>query len=419
MPRRLNRTAQDLLSDLKRAFLTLPRMEIQNVTDLDKTTVILPTFNRAALLVETLQSLFAQTLLPAEIIVVDDGSTDDTALRMQAFEGRVQYIQKANSGKADTLNQVLPLATHPLIWIMDDDDLVLPHALETLTRMLQDRPDLGFAYGRYERFFVDPASQQIVRYHCGHWRTVPSEDFLLVTMQDFFAHHPGLLVRKSVYEQVGPFSLKFTRSEDYEMLIRIARAARGIGTDEIVFLQRQHDGVRTGGLVGEDQRFARWKLDEQGILTEVRLTRSLHDFLPRGSTDGGPLTHAQTREALIARGSIMCRKRLWDFAFEDFRAACAINELEPDLTPREISSIRMALFSKYSCPEIVTDPSIGRRIIALRGEGQVGKAIAKAFARSLVWFVRRAAGDGKLKDAAYLSRLATELVFAPKRATTP
>lgn len=387
------------------------------MTEEPKTTVILPTFNRASLLVETIESLLAQTLVPAEIIVADDGSTDDTSNRMKAFEGRIRYIRKANTGKADTLNQVLPLARFPLIWIMDDDDLALPHALETLTGMLSDRPELGFAYGRYDRFFVDEKTRQVVRYDGGHWRTVSSEDFLLVTMQDFFAHHPGLLVRKSVYDRVGPFSLKFTRSEDYEMLIRIARASKGVGTDQIVFLQRTHDGVRTGGLVGEDQRFARWKLDEQGILTEVRLNGTLCDFLARGSTDGGGLNDAQTREALIARGSVMFRKRLWDFAFEDFRAASAIRNVSPQLTDREIASIRMAPFSKYTCPELVTDPNIAQRLVELRNEGDVGKAIAKVFARSLVWFIRRAIKGGKLRDAAYLSHLATALLFAPKRLT--
>ncbi len=386
------------------------------MTHFETTTVILPTFNRAALLVETLESLFAQTLAPAEIIVIDDGSTDDTPARMAAYEGRIRYVRKPNSGKADTLNQALPLAQHPLIWIMDDDDLALPHALETLTRMLSGRPGLGFAYGRYERFFVEPETGQIIRYNGGHWRTVPPEDFLLTTMQDFFAHHPGLLVRKAVYEDVGPFSLKFTRSEDYEMLIRIARAAEGRGTDDILFLQRQHDGIRVGGLSNEDERFARWKLDEEGILTDVRQTGSLHDFLARGSTDGGPLTPVQTREALIARGSVMCRKRLWEFAFEDFRAASRILDPGPDLSPREIASIRMALFSKYTCPEIVTDVSIARRLLALRREGEVGKAIAKAFARALLWFIRRAVEGGKLKDAAYLTRLAIDLRMLPARA---
>lgn len=388
------------------------------MTPITRTSVIIPTFNRGPLLVETLESVFGQTRAPDEIIVADDGSPDDTPERMAAYEGRIRYVRKANSGKADTLNQIIPAAAGDLIWIVDDDDIVLPDALETLVGLLDADPEAGFAYGRYERFAVDEASGEMRRFDGGHWRDVAPEAFLLATMQDFFVHHPGLLVRKSAYEAAGPFSLKYSRSEDYEMLIRLARSCRGAGTQKIVFLQRQHDDARAGGLVGRDERYTRWQVEEQEMFTEVRRTGRLADYLMSAAAAGETLSPALKREALITRGSVMARKKLWHFAFEDFDAACGPEMPAGPLDAREIRAIREALFSKYGCPELLDDPFVAEGLLALRGRGPVGAGIAGTFARALAWFIRRSLSEGRLGEAARLSGLALRLAAPGGKAKT-
>ncbi len=388
-------------------------LRVMVLSEFEKTTVIVPTYNRGPLLVETLESLLAQSLPPDEIIVVDDGSPDDTSARMAAYEGRVRYVRKENSGKADTLNQTIPQVKNDFIWIVDDDDLILPHTHELLSGLLRANPDAGFAYGRYDRFTVNEATGAMNRFDGGHWRVVEPDLFFLATLQDFFAHHPGLLVRKSAYQAVGPFSMNYSRSEDYEMLVRLARQFTCVGTGEIVFLQRQHDDPRVGGLVGQDKRFARWIYEQQEMFKEVRQTGSLTDYLPKSTAAGSERTPAQTRQALITRGTVMARKKLWDFAFEDLRAACQLPGTEGRLNAREIWAIREALFSKYGCPELTEDPSIAERLLALRAEGPAGRAIAKTFARALAWFIRKAVTQGKVGEAAQLSRMALGLVTAP------
>ncbi len=379
------------------------------MTRIARITAIIPTFNRGPLLVETLESVLGQTRAPDEIIVADDGSPDDTPGRMAGYEGRICYVRKDNSGKADTLNQMIPPAAGDLIWIVDDDDIVLPDALETLEGLLHADPEAGFAYGRYDRFAVDQASGDVRRFDGGHWRDVRPEAFLLATMQDFFVHHPGLLVRKSAYEAAGPFSLKYSRLEDYEMLIRLARKYRGVGTQKTVFLQRQHDGPRAGGLVGRDERYTRWQVEEQEMFTEVRRTGTLADFLPAGTVTGQPLSPALQRQALITRGSVMARKKLWHFAFEDFSAACGPGLPGGPLNASETRAIREALFSKYGCPELLDDPAVAEGLLALRGKGPLGAGIAGTFARALAWFIRRSLSEGRFGDAAQLSGLALRL----------
>lgn len=364
---------------------------------LERTTAIVPTFNRSAFLCETLESLFAQTLPPAEIIVADDGSTDDTPVRMAALGDRIRYVRKENSGKSDTLNQSLNLAQHPLIWIVDDDDIVSPGALEALTKALSGQPDIGFSYGRYERFQVDPQTGERRVWDCGHWQDVEDDLFFRANLEDLFAHHPGLLVRKAAYEAVGPWSRDYGRSEDYEMLIRLADRFDCRKVDAVVFLQRQHDGQRFGGLAG-DRRMERWMFEQGEMFKVVRERLPLTGYLPRPERDA-TLTPDRRREALIVRGSIMARKKLWAAAFEDFRAACAIESPSPALTDVERGAVRRSLFSKYGAPEVLDDPDIRLGFHRLAGEGAVGAAIARTLSRALIWFIRRSLSTGRLNAA--------------------
>jgi hypothetical protein len=376
---------------------------------LEQTSVIVPTYNRAAFLVEALDSLFAQTLSPGEIIVIDDGSTDDTQARLRAFGERIRYARKENSGKSDSLNIGLEMARHPLIWIMDDDDLALPDTLERLTTALANRPAAAIAYGRYQRFRVDAKTGRRTFEDCGYWPDIADKDLFLATLEDFFVHHPGMLVRKSAYQAVGPFSSAYV-SEDYEMLIRLARGHDSVQVDGPVFLQRQHDGVRAGGLAA-DRRMKRWVDEQAALFRETRAALPLAAYAPEASE---PLSPAATREALIRRGVVMARKKLWSEAHADFTAASNVADATGPLSPAEYDALRRALFSKFGVEELLTDPSVSDGLAALGAHGPVGKAIVGAFARSLRWFIRTRLQKGRFGEALAFARLQRRLAAAAR-----
>lgn len=360
---------------------------------LERTTVIVPTYNRSAYLLEMLESLFAQTLPPAEIIVADDGSTDDTPEQMAKLGDRICYVRKANSGKSDTLNQCIRLAQYPLIWIMDDDDIAQPMGLEAMTRALSGRPEIGFVYGRYKRFSIDPATGERRVWDCGHWSDVEDDQFFRANLKDFFAHHPGLLVRREAYESLIPFSHNYGRSEDYEMLIRLADRFDCRKTDEVIFYQRQHDGRRFGDLDGA-KRMQRW-IDEQiDMFRAVRTNLPLASYLPRRDRHTS-LAAPQLREALIVRGIVMARKKLWPEAFEDLLAGCSVEGAQGPLSPAERTASRHLLFSKYGSPEVLSDRTIGQGLRDLAGKGPVGRELGRVIARSLIWFIRKELQAGR------------------------
>ena len=80
-------------------------------------TVLIPTFNRSAFLRESLESILAQTRPAHEIIIINDGSTDDTLEQLKAYEGRVRVLSKSNAGKSAALNFGLKHVTGDLVWI--------------------------------------------------------------------------------------------------------------------------------------------------------------------------------------------------------------------------------------------------------------------------------------------------------------
>ena len=138
-------------------------------------TVLIPSFNRAELLVEALDSILAQTSRPDEIIVINDGSTDDTIARLEPYRNDIEILNQDNAGKSAALNKALSLAKGELIWVFDDDDIAEPDALETLLGLLEANPEADFAYGRHDRFEVRPNGRVKWR-DTGYWRKSPADD---------------------------------------------------------------------------------------------------------------------------------------------------------------------------------------------------------------------------------------------------
>ena len=365
---------------------------------MDRTTVVIPTYERAAYLRAAIDSVLAQTRPVDEILVVDDASTDGTDAVVATYGDRVTYLRKdANTGKSASLNLAIARAAHPLIWIVDDDDLARPDAHERLAGLLAADPDAGFAYGRHERFVEEPGTGARRMLGTGYWRAAAPDDFLVATLEDFFAHQPGMLVRKSLYETVGPFDTRLTRSQDYEMAIRLARAARPAVTEAVVFDQRVHDGARGSQTdrfeAGSAQR--RWLEADQRIFREVYRSFPLSAYLPGAPAD---LDAAQTRRALIQRGVIMARKRLWREATRDFRAALRLGR--SPLSSEERAILARAFGSKYGVADVLEDAG-ARRSLAALARSRGGAGLGAGLARGLRWRVREAATGGRLGCALY------------------
>lgn len=183
--------------------------------------VVIPTYNYGAYVGQAIESALAQTRAPLEVIVVDDGSTDDTPERLAAFGDRIRAIRQDNAGLSAARNTGIAAARGTHVALLDSDDAWHPRKLELQARTLEQFPGsaaigTGTMHGTAE---APPSS-------LGGWPEVVSEESTPVSLEMLvlrvrFAPSSALIDRQ-VLEEVGPFDTELRSAEDRDMWIRIA-----------------------------------------------------------------------------------------------------------------------------------------------------------------------------------------------------
>jgi teichuronic acid biosynthesis glycosyltransferase TuaG len=201
-------------------------------------TVVVPTYNRARLIGETIESILAQTLPQIELIVISDGCTDDTEAVVGAFtDPRIRIVQQSNSGgPARPRNAGVELARGKYVAFCDDDDLWMPEKLEKQVALMEQNPDVALCFTRGITFGDgDFFSRRALK------RGVRSNHFRALLFGNFIANS-SVLVRRSVLKSVGPFNTErfLHGAEDYEMWLRIAYEHKLMKLDEKLIKYRVH-----------------------------------------------------------------------------------------------------------------------------------------------------------------------------------
>lgn len=179
--------------------------------------VVIPAFNSGQWIAQTVESVLAQTVQPSEIIVVDDGSTDDTRRRLAPYMDRIRYLLQANQGVAVARNSGIAAATGELIAFLDADDLWHPQKLEIQLRAMADHPRLGLlGTGAFDL----PAPAAAEAGPCGlsmvPWRRLVVKNVFTTS---------SVMVRRDVLNKVGCFDPELRGPEDFDLWLRIAEAA--------------------------------------------------------------------------------------------------------------------------------------------------------------------------------------------------
>ncbi len=188
--------------------------------------VLLPVRDGAETLPAALESLAAQTLREHEVIVVDDGSTDDSAAVVEAFcrrDERVQLLRQAPAGIVSALNLAAAAARAPLLARMDADDVCSPERLAQQLRWLERRTDLVAVGSLVESFGGGAASegwQRYIRWLNGRRTAEQIARDLLVESP---LAHPSVMLRAQALRDMGGYR-DFDGPEDYELWLRLARA---------------------------------------------------------------------------------------------------------------------------------------------------------------------------------------------------
>lgn len=203
------------------------------------TSIIIPTFNRADLLVDAINSSIYQINADIEIIVIDDGSTDNTYEKVKSFDFPIKYIYQNNAGVCHARNIGLSYSTGEYIVFLDSDDIITPDKVSLQVQVLENNAELDVVYSRWRLTTLDD--------------TLIKDDGADVTRNLFstllytnIAPFHTFVFRKTALEKIGGFDENVPNCEDWDLLLQLAlNSCKFDFVPSITAIYRLHEGSRS------------------------------------------------------------------------------------------------------------------------------------------------------------------------------
>lgn len=193
--------------------------------------VVIPVFNAERYILETLESVLQQDYPSMEVIVVDDGSTDDTRLLLQGLDHRVKVFHQENSGAAVARNLGIEESSGEFVAFIDSDDLWHPSKLSLQIDYFAKHPDVGLVYNCWkvidqkvhiqdpDLFEEMPATLSDIEGSKSGWL------YETLITESCVVHTSSAVVKRSVIDAAGRFNQSLRRGQDYDYWIRVSRVA--------------------------------------------------------------------------------------------------------------------------------------------------------------------------------------------------
>ena len=198
--------------------------------------VVIPCHNQSHYLNDAIESVLKQTYGNREIIVVDDGSTDDTSNVATRYPS-VRYVYQSNQGLSSARNAGIKAARGMYLVFLDADDRLVPDALRIGVELLHAHPNCGFVSGQH-----DLLNREGTQRTAGPRKSMADDDaYLALLMNNYIGMHAAVMYRRSVFASVGNFDPTLRACEDYDLYLRVARNIPTIRHDHVVAEYRLHD----------------------------------------------------------------------------------------------------------------------------------------------------------------------------------
>ena len=186
-----------------------------------RVSIVIPAYNCGAFVSETLDRALNQTCQDFEIIVVDDGSADNTSEVLQGYGNKIKYVYQENSGMAAARNRGVGLSQSEYIAFLDHDDLFYPTKLEKQAALLEHNPRLGMAY--CDADIIDSEGHETGRYFSIPGKGVtPARGHVFVNVLQRTLCNPTMaMIPRRVFEELGGFA-PYRYAADYDLWLKIA-----------------------------------------------------------------------------------------------------------------------------------------------------------------------------------------------------
>jgi hypothetical protein len=362
--------------------------------------IIIPTFNRAGLLDQAIQSALAQSHADREILVVDDGSSDDSASVAAKYDSAVGYVRQDNRGKAAAINLGLAHCKGDAILVLDDDDLLPSSAIARHAEALAGNSGADFSYGRYLRFTgaVWPSLADLK-----DEEPVPTGDprrLVVKLMERCFISNPTWAVRRQAQLAAGQYDERLHRSQDFDMILRLARRDEGVYIDDVVHLQRTHASARgpTAERIHAVHTVDQWLKYDALIFAMIDQEWSLGEFRPLSY----PCSAAgDENAALLQKGVILFQRKVYEGARR------ALSQYRQRLagaapTPLELKIASGLLGCRYGLADLTEGAPSGDGVAEWLRAGRWPLSMRAAFASQIRWRLKEALFDRRLSDGVAL-----------------
>lgn len=206
-------------------------------------TVAIPTFNRADLIVDAIESVLMQQVADCELLIVDDGSTDGTQDVVRALAPNARYVWQENQGIVGAKNRCIWEATGDYLTILDSDDVLTTNSLRVRAEILERSPEVGLVYG--SAWSTDPEGNlddlmNPAFADASYLRSGRDELCDLLVSNHIVAC--TVMARREAFEDAGPFDPRLRIYEDWDMWVRIAKSCSVAYVAEPVAVYRNHAG---------------------------------------------------------------------------------------------------------------------------------------------------------------------------------
>jgi len=225
------------------------RRSAENAAPSDATSarfsVVIPAYNASRTIASSIRSVFQQVEQDFEVIVVDDGSTDDTAERARSVaDHRVQVIRQPHAGASAARNAGIVAAKGVYVSMLDADDLWLPWYLTVMGESLDREPEAGFAYT--DAWLLEDETKRVRRTSVMFYENPPDPPprdahALLIRLLERNFIYGSVTVRRSVFDQVGGYDESLVIGEDWEQWLRmVANGVRPVRAAGQAAIYRTH-----------------------------------------------------------------------------------------------------------------------------------------------------------------------------------
>jgi len=188
--------------------------------------VVIPTHNSGKFIGDAVQSVLAQTRPCHEVIVIDDGSTDETQDVLQRFKGQIKYLYQEKQGPSAARNAGIKTAQGQYICFLDSDDLWSPNKIELQQSFMEQHSDIDFVFSDQDEFHGENIlKESLLRkssFYSEITSQVPIRDPIKKLLLENFIPTSSVMVRRDCFEKAGLFDEKLPLCNDRDMWLRIA-----------------------------------------------------------------------------------------------------------------------------------------------------------------------------------------------------